>query len=273
MSARDLCRLSGLARASLYRQGKPDREPVGELRQAIVQAALDHPAYGTRRTTQQVRRQKLLVNRKRVQRVMREENLLRRRRRTVPQTTDSKHSLRCYENLTREVQPTGPNKLWGSDLSYVRLGNHFVYVAVVLDVYSRRVVSWAVGPNLKTELPLAALHQALSSRRPAPGWIHHSDQGSQYAAEAYVATLRQAGARISMSRKGCPQDNAYVESFFKTLKSEEVNCNEYESLAQAQAAIGAYIEQEYNRTRLHSSLGYRPPQEYERLWEEAADAA
>ncbi len=184
MSARDLCRLSGLARASLYRKAKPDSEHVGELRQAIVHAALDHPAYGTRRTTQQVRRQKLTVNRKRVQRVMREENLLRRCRRTIPQTTDSKHSLRCYENLTRDVQPTGPNKLWGSDLSYVRLGNHFVYVAVVLDVFSRRVVGWAVGPNLKTELPLAALQQALRSRCPTPGWIHHSDQGSQYASEA-----------------------------------------------------------------------------------------
>ena len=167
MSARDLCRLSGLARASLYRQGKPDREPVGELRQAIVQAALDHPAYGTRRTTQQVRRQKLLVNRKRVQRVMREENLLRRRRRTVPQTTDSKHSLRCYENLTREVQPTGPNKLWGSDLSYVRLGNHFVYVAVVLDVYSRR--RGGLGRGSEPENRIAAGGAAPSVEQPASG--------------------------------------------------------------------------------------------------------
>ena len=167
----------------------------------------------------------------------------------------------------------GPNQLWGSDISYVRLRNHFVYVAVVLDVFSRRVVGWAVGPNMKTELPLAALTEALSSRCPVPGWMHHSDQGSQYTSEAYVATLRQAGAKISMSRKGRPQDNAYVESFFKTLKTEAVEWNEYESLSEAQAQIGAYIEREYNRTRLHSSLGYRPPEEYERLGEEADDAA
>ena len=273
MSTRDLCQLSGLARAGLYRKPKPDSEHARRLRQAIVNAALDHPAYGTRRTTHQLRRQKLTVNRKRVQRVMREENLLRRNRRGARQTTDSKHELRRYPNLAREFRPMSPNQLWGSDISYVRLRNHFVYVAVVLDVFSRRVVGWAVGPNMKTELPLAALTEALSSRCPAPGWMHHSDQGSQYASEAYVATLRQAGAKISMSRKGRPQDNAYVESFFKTLKTEEVECNEYESLSEAQAQIGAYIEREYNRTRLHSSLGYRPPEEYERLGEEAADAA
>ena len=273
MSARDLCRLSGLARSSLYCKPKPDSEHARQLRQAIVRAALDHPAYGTRRTTHQVRRQKLSVNRKRVQRVMREENLLRRSRRRVPQTTDSKHELRRYENLTGELRPAGPNQLWGSDISYVRWRNRFVYVAVVLDVFSRRVVGWAVGPNLKTGLPPAALRQALSSRRPAPGWIDHSDQGSQYASKAYVQELRKAGARISMSRRGRPQDNAHVESFFKTLKTEEVECNEYESLAEAQAEVGAYIEREYNRRRLHSSLGYRPPEEYERLLEEAAEAA
>ncbi len=273
MSARRLCRLSGLPRASLYRKPKPAGRQGRQLRQAIVEAALDHPAYGTRRTTHQLRRQELMVNRKRVQRVMREENLLRRRRRSVPQTTDSKHALRRYENLARDFRPTAPNKLWGSDISYVRLENRFVYVAVVLDLFSRRVVGWAVGPNLNTALPLAALEKALRSRRPAPGWIHHSDQGSQYASKAYAATLRQAGARISMSRKGRPQDNAYVESFFKTLKTEEVESNEYESLAEAQAQIGAYMEQEYNRRRLHSSLGYRPPEEYERQQQEAADAA
>ena len=273
MSARDLCQLSGLARSSLYRKLKPASEHGQQLRQAIVRAALDHPAYGTRRTTHQVRRQKLTVNRKRVQRVMREEHLLRRRRRTTPRTTDSKHAPRRYENLTRELRPAGPNQLWGSDISYVRLRNRFVYVAVVLDVFSRRVVGWAVGSTMKTELPMAALEQALSSRRPAPGWIHHSDQGWQYASKAYVQELRKAGARISMSRKGRPRDNAHVESFFKTLKTEEVACNEYESLAEAQAEIDAYIEREYNRRRLHSSLGYRPPEEYERLLEEAAEAA
>ena len=144
---------------------------------------------------------------------MREENLLRRNRRGARQTTDSKHELRRYPNLAREFRPTGLNQLWGSDISYVRLRyvrlrNHFVYVAVVLDVFSRRVVGWAVGPNMKTELPLAALTEALSSRCPAPGWMHHCDQGSQYASEASVATLRQAGAKISMSRKGRPQGNA-----------------------------------------------------------------
>jgi transposase InsO family protein len=213
MSTRDLCQLSGLARAGLYRKPKPDSEHARRVRQVIVNAALEHPAYGTRRTTHQLRRQKLTGNRKGVQRVMREENRLRRSRRGPRQTTDSTHELRRDPNLAREFRPTAPNQLWGSDISYVRLRyvrlrNHFVYVAVVLDVFSRRVVGWAVGPNMKTELPLAALTEALSSRCPAPGWMHHCDQGSQYASEASVATLRQAGAKISMSRKGRPQGNA-----------------------------------------------------------------
>ena len=172
-----------------------------------------------------------------------------------------------------DFTPQGLNQLWAGDITYIRLGCEFVYAAMVLDVFSRRAVGWAVGPDLAAELPLAALEQAFAERRPAPGLVHHSDRGTQYASHKYVDKLRENGVKISMSRKGNPYDNAFAESFMKTLKTEEVHCNEYATLAEAQAEIGAFIERVYNRKRLHSALGYVPPVEFEEALADGRTAA
>ena len=175
--------------------------------------------------------------------------------------------------MARGFTPTGLNQLWAADITYVRLGHEFVYAAVILDLFSRRVVGWAVGPSLETKLPLAALEQALKQRRPKPGLLHHSDQGTQYASNKYVRKLRENKVKISMSRKGNPYDNAFAESFMKTLKAEEVDCNEYETLADAQAEIGGFIEAVYNHKRLHSALKYVSPVQFERAFAARKTAA
>jgi len=243
------------------------------LRDALHEAALENPFYGYRRLTHELNRRGWKVGETRIRRMMREDNLLRLRKRRTKQTTDSRHGLRVYPNLARGFTPTGPNQLWAADLTYIRLGHEFIYAALVLDLFSRRVVGWAVGPGLETELPLAALEQALEGRRPAAGLVHHSDQGTQYASHKYVGKLREHGVRLSMSRKGNPYDNAFAESFMKTLKTEEVDCNEYDTLAAAQAEIGVFIETIYNRKRLHSALGYVPPAEFEEKFASAKTAA
>ena len=168
-----------------------------------------------------------------------------------------------YPNLAPTLTLSAPDQLWAADITYVRLLREFIYAAVILDVFSRRAVGWAVGPTLRTELPLAALEQALRQRRPAPGLVHHSDRGSQYASKLYVQRLEDHEIVISMSRKGNPYDNAFAESFIKTLKAEEVYCNEYETLQQAQADSGHFLEFVYNAKRLHSALGYQTPEEFE----------
>ena len=263
LSQRSMCRLSGLSRASLYRPPRRQSEWEMNLRNALHEAALENPFYGYRRLTPELKQQGWQVGETRIRRLMREDNLLRLRKRRTKKTTDSTHGLRVYPNLARDVTPTGLNQLWAADIIYLRLGHEFVYAAVVLDVFSRRVVGWAVGPSLETELPLAALEQALADRRPAPGLVHHSDQGTQYASNKYVDTLRENDVKISMSLKGTPGDNAFAESFMKTLKTEEVDCNEYATLAEAQLEIGGFIETVYNRKRLHSALAYVSPVEFE----------
>ena len=268
-----MCRLSGLSRASFYRRPRRESEWQMNLRKALREAALENPFYGYRRLTPELKRRGWAVGERRIRRLMREENLQRRRKRRRKQTTDSKHGLRVYPNLARDITPTSPNQLWAADISYIRLGQEFVYAAVILDLFSRRAVGWAVGPSLAAELPLAALERALEARRPADGLVHHSDRGTQYASDKYVAKLRKSGLKISMSRKGNPYDNAFAESFMKTLKSEEVNCNEYATLAEAQAEIGAFIEAIYNRKRLHSALAYVPPVEFEEAFAARETAA
>ena len=258
-----MCQLSGLSRASLYRKPRRENEWEMNLRGALHEAALENPFYGYRRLTAELKRRGRQVGETRIRRLMREDNLRRLRKRRTKQTTDSTHALRVYPNLARGFTPTAVNQLWAADITYIRLGSEFVYAAVILDLFSRRVVGWAVGPSLETELPLAALDQAFEERRPKAGLIHHSDQGTQYASHKYVDKLRENEVTISMSRKGNPYDNAFAESFMKTLKTEEVDCNEYSTLAQAQAEIGAFIETIYNRKRLHSALGYVPPEEFE----------
>ncbi len=268
-----MCRLGGLSRAGLYRKPRRESEWAMKLRDALHQAALENPFHGYRRLTKQLQRRGWKVGETRIRRLLREDNLLRLRKRRVKKTTGSRHGLRVYPHLARDVTPTGPDQLWAADITYVRLVYEFVYAAVILDLFSRRVVGWAVGPSLETGLPLAALEQALTERRPQAGLIHHSDQGTQYASNQYVDKLRENDVSISMSRKGNPYDNAFAESFMKTLKTEEVDCNEYATLAEAQAEIGGFIETVYNRKRLHSALGYVRPVEFEEAFAAGMTAA
>ena len=261
-----LCQMTGISRASYYRwRAPPPSIPVEmELRDAIQQVALEFPAYGYRRITRELNRRGFAVNHKCVLRLMRQDNLLCLRRKSFVVTTDSRHSLRVYPNLAGAITPVSVNQLWRADITYIRLRAEFVYLAVVLDAYSRRVIGWALGRTLEAGLAVSALTMALRQRRPAPGLVHHSDRGVQYASHEYTDLLKQHGARISMSRKGNPYDNAACESFMKTLKYEEVYRSEYRDLADAYAQIGEFLERVYNLKRLHSALGYVPPAEFER---------
>jgi putative transposase len=234
-----------------------------EVRDEMQKIAVESPAYGYRRITAELRHRGFAVNRKRVLRMMREDNLLCVRRRTFVVTTDSRHNLPVYPNLAGQMAPTAINQLWVADITYIRLRAEFVYLAVVLDAFSRRVIGWALGKTLEAELAVSALRMALLERKPQPGLVHHSDRGVQYASGNYTELLKQHQAQISMSRKGNPYDNAACESFMKTLKHEEVYRNEYRDLQEARASIGDFLERVYNRHRLHSALGYLPPAEFE----------
>jgi len=262
-----MCALAGVSRASFYRhwlQSEPAREETA-LRDLIQRLALAHRFYGYRRITALLRREGHAVNRKRVARLMAEDNLLCLRRRTFrPATTESRHDFRVWPNLARRLIPMETDQLWVADITYVRLGAGFIYLAVILDAYSRKVVGWAMADHLRAELALAALDMALTSRTVIRGGlVHHSDRGIQYACGDYITRLEAAGIQPSMSRAGCPYDNAMAESFMKTLKLEEVDGSRYPDLATAEAAIGEFLETVYNRTRLHSALDYLSPVEFE----------
>lgn len=234
-----------------------------ELRDAIQKLAVEMPAYGYRRITAALRRGGWVVNHKRVLRLMRADNLLCLRRRAFVRTTDSNHQLRVYPNLARDMRVDGLNQLWVADITYIRLTLEFVYLAVILDAFSRRVIGWALGRTLEAELAVAALRLALAGGRVAPGLVHHSDQGVQYASGDYTELLTAHAILISMSRRGNPYDNAQAESFMKTLKYEEVYRTEYLDFADARRRIGKFLESIYNQKRLHSALGYLPPAEFE----------
>jgi transposase InsO family protein len=259
--------LAGVSRASYYRFDPEATGPVRdvELRDLIQRLALRFPAYGRPRLTAELKRQGWAVNHKRVGRILREDNLLCLRKRKFLVTTDSKHDFRVYPNLTRKFVPATVNQLWVADITYIRLEEEFVYLAVILDAYSRLVIGWALERTLEAPLALGALHMALAKRGAPAGLIHHSDRGVQYACGDYTDLLGQHQIQISMSRKGNPYDNAKAESFMKTLKHEEVNRVEYRDIAAARRGIGTFLEKTYNTKRLHSALGYRPPAEFDRL--------
>jgi len=231
----------------------------------IQDIVLDFPRYGYRRVTKEMHRRNRIVNAKRVLRLMHEENLLCKKKRYKIRTTDSEHNLPVYKNLVKGLVVTQPNKLWVSDITYILLVKEHVYLAVIIDLFSRKCIGWALSRNIDTLLVLDALDMAVSARLHIgfDGLTHHSDQGVQYASHDYVNRLKQLGIKISMSRKGNPYDNAFAESFMKTLKAEEVYLNEYESLEDAKAHIDNFIGRVYNKKRLHSSIGYLPPEEFE----------
>ncbi len=260
-----LCQMTGLSRAGYYRWRAPRQAtPVEmELRDQMQRIALEWPAYGYRRVTVELQRRGFEVNHQRVLRMMRADNLLCVRSRAFVVTTDSRHHLPIYPNLAREMKPTAINQLWVADITYIRLRLEFVYLAVVLDSFSRRVIGWALGRSLEAELTVTALRMALIERQPAPGLVHHSDRGVQYASRDYTALLQTRGIAISMSRKANPYDNAIAESFMKTLKYEEVYRDDYQDLREARTSIQRFLEQVYNEKRLHSALGYLPPVEFE----------
>jgi putative transposase len=261
-----LCAMTGLNRAGFYRWQLPRQGiPVEmELRDEMQKIALESPGYGYRRITAELRRRNFGVNHKRVLRMMREDNLLCVRRRAFVTTTDSRHALPIYPNLAGGMELTAVNQLWVADITYIRLREEFVYLSVMLDAYSRRVIGWALGRTLEAELAVSALRRALFARRPAPGLVHHSDRGVQYASGSYTELLKDHEITISMSRKGNPYDNAACESFMKTLKYDEVYRNEYRDLEEARRSISEFLDVVYNQQRLHSALGYRTPAEFEK---------
>lgn len=264
-SVRSLCELFGVSRSWYYdRPGAAEKaERDAELRDAIERIVLEFPGYGYRRVTEQLHREGWGVNHKRVLRVMRRESLLCQLKRRFAVTTDSAHPHGAHPNLLAGFVLDRPDSAWVADITYIRLPTSFAYLAAILDAYSRRCIGWALSRWIDTKLTLTALQMALAERRPPRGVIHHSDRGVQYASHEYVDVLESAGARISMSGKGNPYDNAKAGSFFKTLKREEVYLKEYRSIEEADANIGRFIEDVYNTKRLHSSLGYLPPAEFE----------
>ena len=266
LSVQRLCDLAALPRCSYYRASQP-REPRPDPNEEVLREIRgicgEMPRYGSPRVTAELRRRGFRVNHKRVSRLMAKANLHCRRKKRFVRTTDSKHSYRVYPDVARDIVPVRPDQLWRADITYVRLLREFIYLAVLLDAFSRRVVGWALSRHIDAALTLTALKMAIGGRSVTPGLVHHSDRGVQYACDEYIALLNEHNFTISMSRKGNPYDNAMAESFMKTLKTEEVYIKDYNTVSEATNNIHQFIEIVYNSKRLHSSLGYLTPCEKE----------
>jgi len=263
---RHLCELHGVSRSWYYEQITHPEQKSQEiaLRDQIEDIILEFPGYGYRRVTHALARQGWTINHKHVLRIMQEESLLcHLKKKFVVTTTNSRHGFPIYPNVLAGTTLSAPDQAWVADFTYIRLRSAFVYLACLLDAFSRRCVGWHLSREMTTQLTRSALHQAIVERQPKPGLIHHSDRGVQYASREYVEQLQEIGAQISMSAVGNPYDNAKAESFFKTLKQEEVYLKEYDSFTDAEQNLTVFIEKVYNEKRLHSSLGYLPPAEFE----------
>ncbi len=262
----------GIKRSTFYYQiknNKDQKQQEGLLKEKIQQIAYQHPYYGYRRITAQLHREKVNINHKRVLRMMRQLGIQARIKRRYITTTNSKHNHQVYPNLIKDFLTTGINQVWCSDITYISILFGFVYLAVIIDIYSRKIVGYAIGKTLSPELAITALNMAIANRS-TDKLIHHSDQGIQYTCKDYIKILKDNGIRISMSGKGNPYDNAFAESFIKTLKQEEVYLWQYETISDVIERIPYFILDVYNRKRLHSALGYRPPEEFESLLTENA---
>jgi transposase InsO family protein len=265
MSIQRMCEAAGVSRAGFYRdwQERQPAEAEVAIRDAVQRAALAQRTYGYRRITRLVQRDGVMVSERVVRRILRSDNLLEIRKLKFVATPDTRHNFAIYTNLAQYVAVTTTNQLWVADITYLRLRREFVYLAVVLDVCSRKVIGWAAGRSLQTALPLLALNRAIVARKPGPGLVHHSDRGTQYASNEYVQRLETVGMHISMSRPARPWENAYCESFMRTLKAEEISHPHCSTLEELEQSIGEYVDEFYNRHRLHSALGYRSPEEFE----------
>ena len=265
MKIQRMCELAGVSRASFYRdwEQKAPSEAEMALRDAIQRTALAHRNHGYRRITPLLQRAGFVVGQEKVRRILRSDNLLAVRRRKFVVTTDSNHRFRVHPNLAESMELTAVNQLWVADITYIRLQREFVFLAVVLDAFSRKAIGWELGRTLETKLALAALEEAIASRHPQPGLVHHSDRGTQYASNDYLQRLEACGAHLSMSRPASPWENGKCESFIKTLKREEIDARRYASFAELRQHVDEFMDQIYNKVRLHSALGYRSPEEFE----------
>jgi transposase InsO family protein len=260
-----MCELAQVSRASFYRgwEEKQPGESETALRDLVQKVALAHRSYGYRRIAALIQRAGWSVGAEKVRRILKQDNLLAIRRRKFVATSDPNHRFQVYPNLAERAEVTHVDQVWVADITYIRLRQEFVFLAVVLDAYSRKVIGWKLGDSLHTSLPLAALEMAITARQPRPGLIHHSDRGTQYASDEYVQRLEKCGAHPSMSRPARPWENGKCESFIRTLKKEEIDARPYTSFAELERHIHEFLDGIYNRVRLHSALCYQSPVEFE----------